>query len=179
MNQELERLKACGFTVVEIPLSAGRWAKIDISDAPAILQHKWSTSRHTNVGGAAYFYAHRRTASNKHITLHREILNCGKGKLVDHANHDTLDNRRSNIRICTRSSNNSNSVGRVNKCGFRGIHFIPLSNLYQSQIGHANRNLTGGSFKNPEDAARDYDQLAIKLHGEFAVTNEMLGKFKK
>lgn len=61
----------------------------------------------------------------KRIQLHRFITNAPKGKMVDHINHDTLDNRKSNLRLVNNSQNMQNRSGnqRNNTSGFRGVSF--------------------------------------------------------
>jgi hypothetical protein len=57
------------------------------------------------------------------IYLHRIIMDCPDDKEVDHINHDTLDNRKSNLRIVSKSENQQNRKGaRIgNKSGVRGV----------------------------------------------------------
>lgn len=72
---------------------------IDIHDIERVVNYgKWSPN---NVNNAIY-------ARRKNIMLHRFIVDCPRDKEVDHINGDTLDNRRSNLRIVSRSENNQN-----------------------------------------------------------------------
>ena len=59
------------------------------------------------------------------IGLHRWILNCKKGLQVDHINHNTLDNRRCNLKICTQLENaNNKGFYKNNKSGIKGVYFL-------------------------------------------------------
>ena len=59
------------------------------------------------------------------IGLHRWILNCEKGLQVDHINHNTLDNRRCNLKICTQLENaNNKGFYKNNKSGIKGVYFL-------------------------------------------------------
>lgn len=69
--------------------------------------------------------------NNKLQRLHRVIMDPPKDMVVDHINGDTLDNRRSNLRICTVATNNRNRGGtnrrtvisKNNKSGSMGVNF--------------------------------------------------------
>ena len=68
----------------------------------------------------------------KHTLLHRVILNCPSDYVVDHINHNPLDNRLSNLRICNRSQNSQNRKGAtsVSKTKIRGVCFSNAHNKY-------------------------------------------------
>jgi hypothetical protein len=71
------------------------------------------------------------------IGLHRWLLNCPKGLQVDHINHNTLDNRRCNLKICTQLENaNNKSFYRNNKSGIKGVYFIKLFNCWIAELKH-------------------------------------------
>jgi hypothetical protein len=98
---------------------------IDAEDLPKVetIPNTWCASWNPNARG---FYVHRNvTVGRKHttFTIHRFITDAPKGLQVDHRNHDTLDNRRSNLRVTTHSGNQMNRRGanRDNKMGHRGI----------------------------------------------------------
>src|SRR5688572_19518259 len=70
--------------------------------------------------------------------LHRLIMNAQKGEIVDHINHDRLDNRRENLRIVNKSLNNYNRPS-TNKLG-RGIYFDKYGDRYRACISHSGKN---------------------------------------
>ena len=72
------------------------------------------------------------------IGLHRCILNCKKGLQVDHINHNILDNRRSNLKICTQLENANNKGSyKNNKSGYKGVYYI---NLFGCWVAELKRN---------------------------------------
>ena len=83
----------------KIPLTRGKFAIVDDCDFERVNAHNWSY--HTD----GY-------ATSKMGVMHRFILNAPKGTQVDHRNHDTLDNRRENIWLCTPSQNRLNNRSR-------------------------------------------------------------------
>lgn len=95
---------------MQVPLSRGLFAVIDDDDAPLIAEHAWhvSVSRVTN-------YA----IADDGSAMHRLILAVGAGELVDHIDGDGLNNRRSNLRVATRSQNvrNRRAQRRANMIG--------------------------------------------------------------
>lgn len=105
--------------------------------------------------------------------LHRQLLKLEPYNLLtgDHINGDKLDNRRSNLRVCTQGQNNRNSVARAtNKSGFKGVSWKKSAKKWCAQI-MADRVIHIGVFKDKEYAAYLYDQYALQLHGDFARTN--------
>jgi hypothetical protein len=88
--------------MIHIPLTKGRRAVIDDEDYYRVSRFKWSYTQNGSNGYAIH-------ASNAgRFYLHRFLMNAGKGDLIDHINGDSLDNRRSNLRICDKSVNNRN-----------------------------------------------------------------------
>lgn len=71
--------------------------------------------------------------TKRNTRLHRVILDCPEGSFVDHINHDKLDNRKSNLRIVTRSENQMNKIITSNTGEF-GIH-LDKDGWYDVQIG--------------------------------------------
>lgn len=106
------------------------------------------------------------------LLLHREILESPKGVYTDHINGDGLDNRRENLRICTRQQNaqgfQRKQVGTTSK--FRGVSRC-RGQKWQSHIKANGHKHYLGQFKSEEDAARAYDVAAKELFGEFASPN--------
>lgn len=82
--------------------------QIDDDDFDKIKKYNWRAQVMKRTGyDQIYVISHQRIApyKNKTIYLHRLIMNCPEGMVVDHINGDTLDNRKVNLRVCTRSEN--------------------------------------------------------------------------
>jgi len=107
------------------------------------------------------------------LSIHRVVMNAPKGFDVDHINGDPLDNRKENLRICTRSQNCQNkSVRADSKSGFKGVD--QRATRFRAYIGdpnRKNRHINLGYYTTAEEAARAYDKKATELHGEFATLN--------
>ena len=63
-----------------------------------------------------------------------------------------------------------------NKCGLKGVYWASDRNKWRAEITADGRHIHIGSFDIREEAARAYDQYALSYFGEFAKTNEMMGK---
>lgn len=101
-----------------------------------------------------YYFQHR---LDKHtlIELHRFIMNAPKGKYVDHINHNTLDNRKCNLRVCSNSDNVRNGKPRVNNTtGYNGVHYRKDRNRYVATIKVNYKSINLGSFIKLEDAVK-------------------------
>lgn len=106
------------------------------------------------------------------VSLARFIVRAIKGQLVDHINGNTLDNRRDNLRICTRQQNIQNSAkSKRSKQKYKGITLSQYNGKYYAKIKINGMYIHLGTFETEEDAARAYDVAALEHRGEFARLN--------
>lgn len=159
-----------------IPLSirgkyAGKFAMVDDEDFEYLNQWRWYLFNCKTV-----FYAARSTSAKKEgkkvpIIMHRLIMNCPPDMIVDHRDHDGLNNQRSNLRICTKQQNACNRVAS------RGVtsKFIGVSryseNKWQAALAPHGKPIHLGYFNSEIEAAAAYDASAKKHYGEFASQN--------
>lgn len=148
-----------------IPLTQGMHAIVDAADFDWLNQHKW-TLQPARCGKT--HYAVRRTQEGK-IFMHRAIMQPPPGLFVDHINRNGLDNRRSNLRNCTRLQNLQNRYWNAGQSKYRGVS--PVGDKWQAIVGYNNETLYLGVFDTEEEAARVRDRKAYELAGEFAYLN--------
>jgi hypothetical protein len=155
----------------KIPLTKGKFALVDDTDYEFLSQWKWEwrSTRHRGHSG----YAIRRpTVDGKRIILrmHRVLLGVTDPQVeVDHVNGNGLDNRRSNIRACTRSQNQANQRKRGR---FKGVYpSHNRKNKYLALVGVEGKSVYLGVFPTAIAAAKAYDKAAREYHGEFACLN--------
>lgn len=154
----------------EIPLGNGGVAIVDEVDFVRLGGFKWSADR---VGRCTYASRFVGTPPNRRkIYLHREILKPKTGKLVDHINGDGLDNRRENLRICTKGQNQRNQRKQIGTSSrFKGVSFDKSRGSWTAYISINGKRKVLGRFGQEEVAAREYDAAAKKHYGDFAKLN--------
>jgi hypothetical protein len=122
------------------------------------------------------FYATRNEWSNnkaKKIDMHRLLMNF-PDDIVDHIDGNTLNNQRSNLRLATPGQSQYNrNKQHNNKTGYRGVYFYKAYNKYSVNIWAKGKQYFGGYFTDVIDAAKKYNELAKKHHGEFANLNKI------
>ena len=154
-----------------IPLSGGRAvALVDEQDHADLARHRWSLC------GYKGSYAGRSVADadGKYRTLymHRAIMRATAGTQIDHANRDTLDNRRANLRFCTQALNNANSQPwKQPASGFRGVYWEKSKALWRVRICVNGMPKSCGYYRTAIEAAHVYDTVASAVFGEFATLN--------
>ena len=94
--------------------------------------------------------------------LHRVIMNCPEGMVVDHKNHNPLDNRKENLRICSYRENGLNrGRPRNNITGYKGVR------IYRDRFKAIVDGRSYGIFDTPQQAYVRYCEIARELHGEY------------
>ena len=154
---------------VRVPLSCGRQALIDAADADLILPRRWHSlpGRKTRYAFTKVKLPDGRRTS---LYMHRLMMSPPLGMQVDHIDGDGLNNRRSNLRLCTQTENlryrqkHKNNRGRFK--GVRNANGIWAAFIH---LDGADRWL--GYFETDEDAAYAYDAAARDAFGEFARLN--------
>lgn len=150
-----------------IELTQGKYAIVDDEDYEYLNRFDWYYNANYAIRSV------RINRKKKAVLMHRVILNTPEGMLSDHINHDTLDNRKINLRICTRAQNGMNSYkSKHNKSGFKGVH--KFRDKYRAQITFNKKVKTLGFFETTIEAAQIYNKAALKYHGEFAQLNEIV-----
>lgn len=108
------------------------------------------------------------TFKKKRILLHRLIMDAPDGMVVDHRNHDTKDNRRENLRLCTHAENGKNKrPSGLRK--YKGV--TKQANGYACLMNIKKKFTHLGTYDTPEEAALAYNRKATELFGEFACLN--------
>ena len=152
--------------MLTIALPCGRVVLIDDADA-WVTKYRWSAHD--------YGYPKRYAVIDGKYTkvfLHREILQAPKGVEVDHINGDPLDNRRQNLRLCSRSENMRNARRRSdNTSGFKGVSFDRKRKMFEAYISHKGKKRSLGFFDDIETAHGARLKAAHQIYGEFACEN--------
>lgn len=163
---------------VEIPLTGGEVALVDVDDWPKVSAYHWCASR-----GRWGTYVVANTVIDGRramVKLHRLIMDAAPGEQIDHQNHDGLDNRRRNLRRATPSQNAANNRATANRAGYKGVGWHKQKGKWRAYITVDRRTRHLGLFEDPWEAAQAYNEAAIEAWGEFAHLNtriaaELLG----
>jgi hypothetical protein len=153
-----------------IQLTQGQVTIVDDADYSWINEFQWYAAK---INYGVGFYACRKIR-RRPVGMHRIIMGVENDPSVDvdHINNDALDNRRENLRICSRSENCMNKVmHRDNRSGFKGVS--RSGNRFQAKIKANGKQRYLGTFKTPEEAARAYDAAAKEHFGAFARLNKI------
>lgn len=153
---------------MKIKLTRGKYAIVDEADYQELMKYRW----HCDGKG----YAKRTFSVNKKpfwAHMHRQLMNPGPGLEVDHINGDRLDNRRNNLRICTKQQNLMNrSINKTKRMSvYKGVtkgyagHWI-------GQIRFRTRVITQ-RCESEVEAASWYNRMAKQIFGDFAKLNDL------
>jgi hypothetical protein len=162
----------------------------DMEDEDRLKQHTWGVSG-TKKNGSCYvsttiphpdggFRSNGRPREAR-LPMHRYIMNCPKGLEVDHKNHNKLDNRKTNLRICTRAENSKNLRKSPNRSSrFKGVSYsLPSQGMtskallkpWAATITSDGISYHLRAYPTEEEAALVYDKAAKQYHGKFACLN--------
>lgn len=146
------------------------FAMVDDFDFDRVSAYKWFVS-----AKRTYPFS-KKWVNGKRITfsMHRFILELPKNSFfVDHIDRNPLNNLRSNLRLCNSSQNQANKLRKTKKTSgnFKGVYFRKNKNAFVSEITCMRKRHYLGLFRSEIDAARAYNDMAIKLFGEFALLN--------
>lgn len=151
-----------------IPLTKDKFAIVDADDYVMVSRFKWSAEQNTR---SKDFYSVFKKGGRR-VYMHRLILKTPDGMVTDHINHDTLDNRKINLRNATDSQNRKNRrKARNNKSGYKGASFNRRCSKWVANILIDGKYKHLGYFPTVIDAAKAYDAAAIAAYGAFACTN--------
>jgi len=160
----------------KIPLNHGRVALVDDDDYAWLNKYAWYAD--WNPHTQSYYamrtvrYGKRKYNKKRKIYMHREILNAQLGQQVDHKSHDTEDNRKANLRLCTNAQNSYNQKRcKKGSSQYKGTCWYKPYQKWMARLQYKGRQYFLGYFTVEAEAAQAYDAAALKYFGEFAKLN--------
>jgi hypothetical protein len=155
-----------GYAYRRIPLTQGKFARVDPRDYPALVRHKWCAAKQGNSWYAV------RTDGPRQLRMHRVIMEAPPGLVVDHIDHKGLNDVRRNLRNCTQSQNARNQRPQQGGSSpFIGVCWLKKGKKWWARLQKDGRQQSLGLFDDEREAARARDAAALALHGEFANLN--------
>lgn len=133
---------------------------IDLEDVDKVKNYKWYTNKGYVLNDSIGW-------------IHRFIMDCPDNMVIDHINHNRLDNRKSNLRICTQHQNSMNQgIRNDNTSGITGVHFDKSRDKWAAQIMYNGRQINLGRFNTKEEAIQARKNAEIEYFGEYRNDSE-------
>lgn len=161
MRRQVRRIESVGDGSSIVHFGKGNWVLLDDEDLSIIENRTLSICND-------YVYVTAKGETGK--LLHRVIMNAPKGLEVDHVNSEPKDNRKANLRLCTRKENMRSRRKHIdNKSGWKGVTIVPGCKFkFKAQIGINGKVRWLGNFETGEEAHAAYKQAALKNFGKYA-----------
>lgn len=157
-------------------LTKGYSSLVDDEDYVELIKHEWC---YDGIGYARRNAHNYTTGKPIPVRIHQQVMGFPKSN-IDHINGDRLDNRKSNLRLCTQVENLRNSTKKSLKCSsrYKGVSFSKEKRKWHSYITidstrKTNKRKHLGYFNNEIDAAKAYNQAARQIFGKFGRLNKL------
>lgn len=153
---------------MKVPLLRGGFALIDDEDAHLVEGIGWYG---TMINGSGPYVRASGPYTNYSL-LHRRVMQAKRGECVDHINRNALDNRKANLRVCTKGQNLCNRPKQSNNAHpYKGVCYRAKKRVWVAEIGGRAKRTYLGTYRTAEEAAAAYDIAAVVRFGEFASLN--------
>lgn len=160
--------------LIESPKYGDKEITIDTEDYDRVKNYRWFLNYQPKIN-KFYVIAHDYKNNGRIVKLHRFILNLNNPNIeCDHRFGDTFDNRKKVLRECDHFENMRNQKKqKTNTSGFKGVSWKKNLNKWFVQIRANNKVKYLGIYEDKIEAAKVYNEAALKYHGEFAQINNL------
>lgn len=142
-----------------IPLTQGKYAMVDNEDFDRVKDINWAYSKG---------YAKNRFFGS----MQNYIMKVDKSTIVDHIRHNTLDNRKSELRVSDAQKNSWNQQPRKgSKSKYSGVWFDKNRGKWVGEVKKDGKKYYVGRFDNEVECAKSRDKRALELFGEYGYLN--------
>ncbi len=151
-----------------IPLSQGKFAFVDDADYEMLSQFKWYYHKSRGRGCAVRKPAKVNGKRIGFIWMHRVVAKPEDNMMVDHINGNTLDNRKENLRVCTRSQNQWNKrLTSKSSTGLKNIYYNKSKKKFVVRFQKHGKKIEAGLFLNIDEAIAVRNKVALTIHEGF------------
>lgn len=177
----LPQTQGATFFMKEIKLSLSKYGQmyacVDDEDFDFLNKFKWFPHNRGTVEKPFFYAARGKRINGNHtmISMHREIMNVkSPNVLIDHEDHDTLNNQKINLRIATKRQNQINRTSMIGSTSkYLGVSLRNDTGKWTARIKTKDKYETLGSFFSEKQAALAYNNRAKEVHCEFANLNKI------
>lgn len=162
------------YIMKRIKLSKGKFALVDDADYEYLSQYKWYYLERKSRTTGKVLSCYARTsikAGSKHAStsMHRLLMNPPKGMVVDHRDHDGLNNQRYNLRVCTYSQNAQNTKP-YGSSKYSGVYLCKLYNKWYLKLTIDGTRRGFGRFDTELEAGIISNLMIRKYFKEYGKT---------
>ena len=158
----------------KIQLTQNKYTIVDQIDFERVNQFKWYALKDQQGNYRAVRNVGSGRGNQSLQYMSRFILNADTRKLVDHRDHNTLDNRRLNLRECSKIENVRNGKGYGKTSKFRGVCFVKSRQRWRASLTVNSKRIYVKFFKSEIAAANAYNLKALEIYGDFAYQNDII-----
>lgn len=159
-----------------IPLTRGKFTMVDDEDYDRLMKHSWAWIPATESRGSkgyAVRKGNKKRGEPRTVQMHREILHCNDGVIIDHINRNSLDNRKENLRYANTQTNAFNRNKPIMPCTsvFKGVFQRKNDTKWTARIKFNGRHVELGKYTTEEKAAAAYNFASRIFFGRYRNEN--------
>ena len=154
----------------EVKISKGYVVIVDDEDYDRVTARRWFAW--IQEGGDRVSARASKKGGNKQELLHRFLIDAPEDMWVGYINHNSLDNRKENLYLCTAVQNAQRRPKRAGGTSkYKGVSWNTRREKWYAQIQVNKKKRPLGYFADEAEAARAYDKVAREQFGDLAYTN--------
>lgn len=151
---------------LKVKANASYFFYVDSDDKKILENEKWYVSKDKN----GILSVNNRDGE----MIYRKIMNPPKGMEIDHLDLDRLNNRKSNLRICSHRANQCNQpLQKNNKSGVAGVQYYKPRRKFTARIKVCQKDIHLGYFKTFTEAVQARNVAMQCMWGEYGRYNDV------
>jgi hypothetical protein len=171
-NEYIDLENGTTILLINSPTHGLKEVYIDSEDKEKVSQYHWNVCKRPRPENTFNVVTPKNDELDSTL-LYRLIMNAPNKLTVDHIDGNELNNRKNNLRVCTKADNNKNlGMKKNNKSGYKGVIWYPYNNYnkWKATIKVNSKTINLGYFDNIEDAVKVRKEAELKYFGEYNRT---------